>query len=175
VAREIAVWCDIQFATDERVPGETVTVALNGAAPVEIDLCDDDRKRYVEPLAEILRQYGAPASHQGARSPARSSSDSRQGRPPSGDRHLQCLWCSATYAAQSGYLIHLRKRHGFDSLADAYGEQCPLCGQSFGSLGAHTTRSHEATQTAAFILARDQGDPHGVVARRLAAGAGAGS
>lgn len=168
MAREIVAWCDVHLAEDERVPATTVTVTVDGAGPVEIDLCAEDRKRYVEPLVELLTAHGA-APTRGALAPARAAIDGRAGKPTTRPRHLQCLWCPLDYSAQSGYLAHLRKVHGFDSLPDAYGEQCPLCGQSFTALGAHTVRAHDATQTAAFVLARELGDPHGVVARRIAA------
>lgn len=176
MAREIVLWCDAHLVDDERVPAQTVTVSIDGAT-TEIDLCDVDRKRYVEPLVELLREYGAPPETVVA-APSRRAPQ-RHGIKPISGRAYECLWCGLDYAAESGLAQHVIKKHGFASLSVAYGNRCPLCAIAFPSLGRHANKDHrnlaprgrfEHYSQLFVAAARKAGDPHGIVDERVAAG-----
>jgi hypothetical protein len=65
-------------------------------------------------------------------------------------------------------LDHLETAHGLEHSTKVFGNRCPLDGEEFAGLGHHTARAHDMTLTQAFIKARAEGDPHGVVRQVLA-------
>lgn len=183
MAREIVAWCDVDMRTDERVPAITYALDL-GRGPREIDLCESHAKALLAPLVEVVEALGGKPSKPSKASPpiARQTAGSgsldelllseRRGRTPAGERDHPCPWCPLNYANATGLLGHIRKAHGFTSdasAADVFGAQCPLCGQAYGSLGNHASKSHDIPGVAAlFAAAREAGDPYGVVAERTA-------
>jgi hypothetical protein len=199
MAQEIQVltWCDglkqgnpgdFVVRHSPRVEGITRTFAVDGRPPKNVDLCDpcNDEMTLAE-LRACLKESGVsveagkglpverrPARGGGAATVARSAMGGiRNGRPPQGARQALCLWCPLDYT-KSGWLGHIQKHHGFTGIKDALGHQCPVCGQDgFDMVSVHITRHHAefaTSATAAFIWARDNGDPYGVYAARRAAG-----
>jgi hypothetical protein len=178
--REVRIdcWCDVCHATAKQVAGETIEITLGARSqPRELDLCMSHREQLIEPLAVVLGSFGSvvaassksskatrkrPASQVVAES---SASGVRHGMRPEGPRDWLCLWCSLDYASSSGYLRHLLS-HGAPvaSLVEIFGHDCPLCGDTFGMLGGHLTRSHGGVNVArAFVEAAIGGDQFGVV------------
>lgn len=173
MAREIVVLCDRHADQDEpeRRPALTVTVALDGEPPKEVDLCSECRTALIDPLQRLLDEHGA--APQGVRQPpAKPQRRSVAKLTAAGNGELdRCLWCSETYVAGTGALTsHLRREHGFNSQGDAFGNACPLCGLTYGYLGAHARQHQQASVPALFTHAQAEGDPHGVVAQVIAAG-----
>lgn len=93
----------------------------------------------------------------------------RPGRKTDNPQDKQCLWCVESYAADTGLSGHLERQHGLPkSLREVFGIQCPLCGDKHNGLGGHTIRAHNVNVSQAFVRARGQGDPFGVVAKVMA-------
>jgi hypothetical protein len=92
-------------------------------------------------------------------------------KAPSDPAIIQCLLCPAEYIATSGYVSHLREKHGVEKPAVLYGKICPVCAKESTRLGEHVHQSHAEqgleNTSQAFVWARDNGDPHGVVKARL--------
>jgi hypothetical protein len=77
------------------------------------------------------------------------------------------------YYASSAYSQHLRDEHGFVNQADAFGKVCPACPKADVEVMGSHLRQHSdiaATVPELFLWARDNNDPYGVYANRLAAG-----
>jgi len=195
---EINVWCDgLKLGADGdfvtrhelQTPADTRRFALDGRPAKSVDLCDDcDDVTTLAELREIIRRFGVvPEGKKGPGATDRQMAagggaaatatkyaltGSRHGRTPRGPRSEQCLWCPLDYTS-SGWLSHLQKQHGFGGTKDALGSQCPVCGaDGFDMVSVHISRIHPEfpSTTAAFIWARDNGDPYGVYAARRAAG-----
>lgn len=198
MATEIVHWCDVHLARDERHPVVARhTVALNGAALV-LELCETCEVALFKPLAEFLTEFGVPervagkpvkttSKAAGSSSTARvsASADGRtlvevprsaRGGTANADHTLYpCLVCDGVIEGRSPYDRHLRDEHR-TSHAGLYGTTCPVCTVEVASivgLSSHA-REHEVHGAfALFDLARQQGDPHGIVAARLATVTGA--
>lgn len=61
MAQQIVTWCDWHMERDERVPGTTRSVAIEGP-PKLIDACDPCWKEHGQPLAEFAAALGRPDS-----------------------------------------------------------------------------------------------------------------
>jgi len=171
----------------EAIEGSTRTYALDGGKPKNVDLCDPcDQELTLAELRVCLREFGQLAgSTKSKPGPKGNHADTvakfvatgqRNGRTPKdGKRREQCLWCPLHYTG-SGWGNHVQKEHGFEGLKDALGGQCPKCGEGgFETVSVHIQRTHARefdSISEAFLWARDNGDPHGVYARRRAAGVG---
>jgi hypothetical protein len=187
MAREIVLWCDVDMRDDQRVPGSTRTLDL-GHGPREIDLCDQHAKQYLEPLADILDELGSRAERPQTLRPRADArkvqglskldnllTTQRRGKLPDDDddgRGFQCLFCTLDYTNSGSLRVHIRKLHGFTDAGfpEIFGRACPLCGQSgYGALSVHALNTHNQPNVSAlFVAAREAGDPHGIVAERVA-------
>lgn len=177
-------WCDVCTveAGDDaptHEPAETFTVAIDGAAPMTIDLCERHHKTLVAPLVELLANHGYRESM--TTTPAGTG---RHGQKPKGARDMPCLWCDMAYASSTGLGGHLVAVHGFPAndttenratIGSVYDDgRCPVCGAavvSVTALGVHLFRQHKdvpGTVAGVYGYARAQGDPHGVVAKVVA-------
>jgi hypothetical protein len=180
MAREIVTWCDPCIGTDQRTPGREVAITLGTGKPRVIAVCDAHEAEYVKPLEALLSEFGSPVDGSpkgiaGSDAPRHlldfQISGTRKGRTPEGERTSQCLWCPLTFASDgSGLLGHIEKVHGLPrSLKDAFGPACPVCGNAYELLGSHVKKSHGCESiTDAFLMARENGDPHGVYETVLA-------
>lgn len=187
MAREIVAWCDIEMANDERVEARTYTIALDGG-PREIDLCDEHRKALIDPLRDVLASHGSIVRQDGVAAATRRQSaavaantpqalaeraarGSRRGTAPAGERSHACLFCPLDYASPTSLISHCASAHGFERTSLAvFGRRCPMCGESgWTVLSQHGQHAHDvASVSRLFVAARDAGDPHGVVAERVA-------
>lgn len=197
MATEIVHWCDVHLAADERHPVVARhTVTLDGTALV-LELCEACEVSMFKPLAGFLTEHGVPERVAGkpvkpvkaaSTSAARRVSADADGRTlievpgratgnPLTDRVLYpCLVCDGVIEGRNPFERHLRDEHGTTPVG-LYGTVCPVCTHpAVGTVGlsAHGRGAHEVNGSfALFDLARREGDPHGIVAARLAAVAGA--
>ena len=98
------------------------------------------------------------------------------GRPALIEGRAVCPFCADNQKTYSdgGLRMHCDKTHGFGSqkTETIYGFVCPLCKQREQyslALTGHIRKEHKPANSiaAAFIMARDNGDPHGIVAQRF--------
>lgn len=203
MARDIVIWCDPCLAEDVRTPAMESVVALTlgeikSPLPRVLATCEAHADQYLKPLAALLEEFGSPVEvpEQAGRGGKKRSQQvsipagpsgpqqdrtlfmleqngSRKGKPPTGPRGNQCLWCPLSYSNDGGgFSRHLKVAHGFNGMKEAFGGVCPVCGEGqYELMGAHTKKAHAelgfATIPEAFLWARDNGDPHGVYAEIL--------
>jgi len=175
----------------QTAPGTVRIHGLDGKPAKSVDLCDPcDNDMTLAELRICLREFGVTPEAGKKGKPVdqprltagsgggvatlainNARSGQRHGRPPSSPRTESCLWCPLDYT-HSGFAGHAKKHHGFANIVDALGTRCPVCGvDGFQMLSSHVGRAHDyKSVTAAFMWARDNGDPHGVYAERRAAG-----
>lgn len=195
MAREVIlkVWCDPCSAEGVQSEAEehTVGLLLGSVGPVQpkvLAMCPEHRKALADDLAAMVAEYGqevdmptqkAPAKKKGASSDqdrlmVSARAGIRHGKPPSGPRLNECLWCELTYAGDGGgFHRHLKVIHGFTGFTEAFGGLCPVCGQGpYDLMNSHVRKSHPELDfvgvSEPFTWARDNGDPHGQYAERLA-------
>lgn len=144
--------------------------------PVVLDLdkpCRDWREELLQKAALILAPLVTLADEKGvapekAKAPTKPKSVSPSDRP--GNRF--CLVCPETRTSNSGILNHMQDEHGFPhSVPKIYGNVCPIDGEIQDGLARHVGQIHKefAHITEAFVWAKENGDPHGIVAARIAA------
>jgi hypothetical protein len=188
MATRIVRTCDRHGAKGEDdIPGDIETVGLDGKW-YAADLCPDCNAELLSAVREFFAEYGTPVDPNNPGRPLKGKSKGlnaaggnlsvllsrqRMGRPPTGGRTLQCLWCPLTYAGDSALNKHAEAEHGVKGGSKAiYGRRCPLCGEDgYDVIGAHVKRSHTdlvKSTNGAFVLAAENGDPYGVVATQLA-------
>lgn len=174
MATAIRFLCDICLTEDQEVDGQQVVVALGKTARA-VELCDPHRDQFVTPLEEMLRIHGRPADaapkvRQGAQRARQQPQGTVATRThlPVSERPVVCFLDDATFTSESGLRQHLGKMHNTNTLG-LFGHTCPLC---LNEVGAHWNRHihaehpEHANVTQAFVWARDNGDPHGVVKER---------
>ncbi|MEV8373028.1 hypothetical protein AB0P21_09840 [Kribbella sp. NPDC056861] len=179
-------WCDNHGGSEEH-PAEERTYALNDR-PRLADTCNPcDENMSMAQMRAFLAEFGRPVPSEAKAGRVKPNSaqhnamvaaatGSRKGRKPTEGAHRrhQCLWCVLDYAASSAFTKHLKDLHGFDSSADAFGRVCPVCAQTdIEMMGGHASRSHAdiaSTASELFVWARENGDPYGIYAERLAQG-----
>jgi len=158
---------------------EPVTEQNSKGKPVEIDLdkpCRDWRDELRQQAALILAPIVELAVEKGV-VPEKGIKAKTPGparyKPPSeraGDR--VCLVCPVTRTSNSGILNHMTDEHGFPHSAPTiYGQVCPIDGQEQeGLLARHIGHVHKEFVhiSQAFAWAQQNGDPHKVVASRIA-------
>jgi hypothetical protein len=168
---------------DEKVTEDITAVPIGFDGKWKtLDWCPVCIQEAIAPLRELWDKAGIDIEP--PKRPYRKKTDiaatapngeARRGRQSDSPRDKQCLWCPADYAAETGLLRHWELQHGLPhGIREALGSTCPVCGEDFGSLGGHAVRTHGVSHISqAFVLAREQGDPHGVVKRVLAKGSAA--
>lgn len=132
------------MANDEQVAGHSFQIAVNGAKPVEVDLCEQHEKEFLSPLLELLDDSGQPVEQR--------ATTSVSGRK-------QCSMCEKVLTRE-GLRKHLMTQHGIerraagDVVREIFGtpsnvkvgeRPCPDCGQKFDTpqgLGVHRRTKH---------------------------------
>lgn len=175
MAQELVIntWCDVCMGDGGRKEiGESHQVALQGHAPRVIDLCERHAKTLVGLLDEALGLYGRrpdgvpkrPYTKRATTQPAEGTTPSPRVPVQGG---AQCLVCGHQAPTSSALGQHIKQAHGL-SMTQMFGAACPLCGTELSAtgMGMHLTKAHDVKggMAAAFNVAREQGDPHGVVA-----------
>lgn len=148
--------------------------------PVVLDLdkkCHDEFEELRRQAALILAPIAELADLRGIRpeklaKPAKAAKAAKQ-PPPSerpGDR--VCLVCPETRTSNSGILNHMTDAHRFPhSSPEIFGNVCPIDGEvQKGLLSRHVGQVHKEFVhiSQAFAWAQKNGDPHQVVASRIA-------
>lgn len=136
MAQEIVRWCDHDLtANDKRVPARLVVVAIDGRAPVSLDLCDDCREVFVTPIEKLLADHGQFIDPESIPTPPKSDQPSTK---------IACPLGCGVRLARTSFRGHFRTAHGRE-LADVEAElghavdgkplahPCPECGQGFTS------------------------------------------
>jgi hypothetical protein len=153
---------------EERVSGEQRTYGLDKTWYL-VDLCDhcDDSLGFRQ-LRFLVDQRIALSEKKAKATPRREQEKPTE----AGDGRAMCIWCWKSYSVSTSLRAHLREDHGFKDVAEAFGPKCPVCPMMAKRLGSHVTKSHPefAHISAAFVWAKENGDPQGAFAARLAAG-----
>lgn len=85
--------------------------------------------------------------------------------PDPGEPGAACLYCTQVSKNDKSLAQHLRNIHKFKGTSDSYGNECPIDGKEWPSLGRHATYEHKVSGLAElFAEAERLGDPHGIVA-----------
>lgn len=187
MAKEIVTWCDKHMAREEHVAATTFPLTF-GRDSYTIDLCEGCAKELITPLEELVRELGVTEKSAAPAKPAKASAASeppaRQGRPSTHPEKLlagphPCPVCSADYTdrTQGALGQHLVTQHGLTP-AMTVGTTCPVCNMGHElskGLATHSVLHRdqmlggESGLLGLWFLAQRDGDPHGVVAGRVAA------
>lgn len=145
---EVRVWCDAHHLAGEQVPGAAVRVALTGALR-ELDLCQECREKFIEPLAELLKRQGRPVTE--AQSVAPAKTGNRGGRPRKGETAEEAAARRAAGAVlQQDVPLPGMDERVFYVNPDTSDTRvrCPLCENLAANLDAlrqHVRMMHETT------------------------------
>lgn len=167
---QVVTRCDGCGSTDDV---DTYPEVNSSGKPVEIDLDAPCKARFDDLKAQaalILTPFTDLIDEHGAK-PTKASKPKT--RPASkkvvGER--VCLMCTETMASDTGILGHMQKEHGLPrSMPEIFGNICPLDAEEYPRLAQHVAQAHkEHTHVSqAFAFAKANGDPHKVVASRIA-------
>ena len=177
MTREVQIlsWCDLCEAVGEHAPGVGHVVILDGAKPLEIDVCDVHGEPF-DAVAKALAEYGRPTSAPGTATPPKRRAEARaalavstgirHGRIPTGERPFLCPFCPLDYSHITALGKHAANVHGVGgkTFAVAMGGKCPTCGKREGVLAGHVSREHGLSIGAAWREALAAGDPFKVCA-----------
>lgn len=173
MAKEMVVWCDVCLKEDNvHTKSSTIVIQVRPVMkePLGLDLCDKHEINLVHPLMEMLSKYG---EKEGATANAIAAASNRRSPAMPDTRTYPCLLCPEVSHSNHSFVQHIARAHGTNP-TNLYGTTCPVDGQSFGgshSMGAHLSRTHPdygQTTAESFKKVQAEGDPHGVVADRLA-------
>jgi predicted RNA-binding Zn-ribbon protein involved in translation (DUF1610 family) len=150
--RTISVWCDACNADSAQTAGQTVRLVLNDGQPQTLDLCDKHQATLIEPLSQLLADYGAPVTTEDARSAASET-------PASTPAKADCPACGDTLN-QTSLAAHIYRSHLRTPKPVLH--VCPDCGWTPSSaipteaqpraVGRHRSATH-GTTTATDALA----------------------
>lgn len=157
--------------TEENSKGKLVVLDLDKP-------CHDWREELRQKAELILAPLVTLADEKGVTPDKAKAQTKPQTKPkaitPPSERpgNRVCLVCPATRTSNTGILNHMQDAHGFPhSIPKIYGNVCPLDGEIQDGLARHVGQLHKefAHITEAFVWAKENGDPHGIVAARIAA------
>lgn len=185
MAKDVRVIVDVSCDRCGGPDAETYTEENSKGKRVEIDLdkpCRAEheklRQEYAEAMAKaalILAPITALADEKGVKPGTSTAPGKVKPKPPSA-QHAErvCLLCPETRNTDATIRSHFQEAHGLSgSFVEAYGTDCPLDGKPFDSLGHHARQAHSDLKmphySHAFRIAEKDGDPHGVVAKQIAA------
>lgn len=165
-------WCDGHLSADRDARVEarvTVQIALDGDAMRELDVCDDCASAFFDPLRELmaLSRPAESASASKRTSTAPPAREQRVVQPRLDETRVECFVCDLDFANPKSLRTHWKNKHlsTLGTLGSVFGEQCPLCGDSFGNLGVHAARTHHVDTVYELVAqARQRPDKFGVLA-----------
>jgi len=175
----IVTLCDLcgpDVAAHEQA-AEPHSFTVDGLGPTVVDLCPTHYAEAVGPIAALLSEHGRRPNPEPAKTPA---APTRRGAvaPRPSDPDLRCLLCDHRARSAGSMDRHLRDHHGYVPPTSVYGPPvCPLCGheaETQSGVAVHLGKgpTHPEVRTGngilhtAWSMAMEQGDPHGVVAKR---------
>lgn len=181
MVQQIITLCDVcaEANDDGAVAAQTHLVAVAGGA-WSLDLCPAHYEMLVEPLADVAERLGEVVKGE-AKAKAFKPRTKTERRGGGGNRPLSepCMICGAVFGMASSLTSHYQNVHDINGFREAYGLTCPLClheGGGPSALGRHVRDAHPEVQAAeggsgapeVFRYASEHGDPHDLVAKRLA-------
>lgn len=158
--QEIVAHCDLHLERDNtRVPGTGYKIGIAGAWK-RIDLCPDCVTQLLGPIEQALLAHAREITEEApAQRKQREYTPEELQRKNAGRKIArQCLWCPRILPSLDEFTAHVQQLHGFDGLAQAYGDTCPICRQRATWLPAHVGRGHRLNLAAAFEWAYYGGD-----------------
>lgn len=166
---------------------QTYTEENSKGKPVEIDLdnpCHDQheelKRQYAEAIAKaalILSPIVELADEKGV-TPDKAGKGRPKAKPETsvgpGEGPRVCILCWAEPETDAKLKTHLQRDHGLgDSLITFYGSECPVDGEPFDRVAHHIRQGHKDLEfshySQAFVWAKKNGDPHGTLAKQIAA------
>jgi hypothetical protein len=165
MARTITVLCDRHLGDGERVEGREVPVWGDRV----LALCEECEVELYKPLADLVDEFGIRQDGKATRPYKKRKTAEEPGETSEEPGALVCVLCGEDHGPRMQRLRdHTRRAHG-RSLAELYGDACPVCGKDGNArLGSHIVRWHSdlgiVNSPQAFAWAADHGDPHGIVA-----------
>jgi hypothetical protein len=174
--RELVIhsWCDVCGQDGLRTPAASFTVSVRGgtedSGPREVELCDVHAKEYLEALTLLLFTVGRTPNTP-AVAAGRSATRAQVSAPRpamtvtsvSAGGGYACPECGHGLKSFSSLQTHVKRLHRCN-VSSYYGDTCPFCAQAFGRLAQHLNRAHQTPDIVqAFLLAKHEGDKHGVV------------
>ncbi len=152
----------------EHVPGETFGLAVNGAKPTSVELCEPHRKEFLDPLLDLIAAHGAPMEITVPRPKRPSENPDKVPLPV-----IPCPMGDTSRAGLQSLMQHVKGDHGFDfgpePAVKFYGVTCPICGGGpFRKIAHHGQYSHPEVVGGAQALYEEAiriGDPHGLAAK----------
>lgn len=161
--------------TEENSKGKPVEIDLDDPCHAEHEKLKQQYAEAVEKAKLILAPIFELADDKGVKPGTPFMPGKTKPKPPSAQRGERiCLLCPETRDSDHLIRVHFQDAHGLSgSFVEAYGTDCPLDGQPFESLGHHSRQAHADLEmphySHAFRIAQKDGDPHGVVAKQIAA------
>lgn len=184
----VSTICDVHASKDKH-PGVEREITIDGA-PYVLDVCDGfmselrsrsmtntleaglttpnghvkkvpAKKKTAAKAAVATKKTAAPI-------PVAPPADADNNGMRATDGEFQCFACPMVLT-QSGFQSHA-KVHGFATARDMTGNHCPLCNALHGRLTNHAKEKHGVANVALlFQTAIRDGDPHGIVGKRIKA------
>jgi len=153
---EVRVSCDhcVERDPELRIPSVRTEIIRIGGLIRQLDLCQEGIDA-LEPLRRLLERRGAPVERETSKSSL-------------GDTNWFCIKCGTEFTTSSGLTYHYKVVHGV-RYSQTLGDTCPLCGRKGKGPGQHCSQVHGLTIPKALQLAREEGDPYGIVAHVMAA------
>ena len=175
MAELITIVCDRHAAENVQANGVPLVITVNGET-WRIDLCEGCEAEALTPLRMMLSKHGERVAAKAVKTlPVQSKPQDAAPRKTNAHKstpgQFPCFVCDKESRTLAGLEQHFRARHGL-SQGQAVGNRCPLCGKELsGGIGVtlHCATAHNVEHSlTAMLQARAEGDPHGVVAARVA-------
>lgn len=164
MAQEIVTWCDVHMRQDERVPGRTFRLSLEGPL-MEIDLCEQCDKAYLNEVRFLLEADGRPVGNGEPMAPATPEAPRERSKASKDTRSDVELFCPACAKEGGSWSTHYRSKMRGHALrahneplaaiesragVSVEGKElrftCEACGLKFAEpqgLGTHRRKAHE--------------------------------
>lgn len=173
MVQQIITLCDVCYDDGTTTEGHAHRVAVDGV-DYSLELCQQHADALWRPLTEAAERLGA----QVADKPAKRRPKSTPGVAPVRERPTlgePCLICGQVQDSSAAMSSHYSNNHNLAGMTAVYGLACAVCGheaKTSSGLGAHVGFAHGSlglrSVPAGFNWAAANGDPSGVVAKRLA-------
>lgn len=180
MVQQIVTLCDVCYDEGKTEAGQSHLVAVAGGA-WSLELCEAHRVALIDPLADVAERLGQVVKGEAKAKAFKPKAERRSGGGGGGNRPLSepCMICGAVFGMASSLTSHYQNVHSINGFREAYGLTCPLClheGGGPSALGRHVRDAHPEVLAAeggsgapeVFRYASEHGDPHDLVAKRLA-------
>lgn len=158
---------DADEYTEQNSKGKPVVIDLDKKCRNEFEELRRQATSILAPITELADVKGIKPGK-----PTKVPAVPKQPAPSDRPGERVCLVCPQTRTSNSGILVHMRDAHGFpNSSPEIFGNVCPVDGETHDGLARHIGQAHKEFVhiSQAFAWAKGNGDPHQVVATRIAA------